>query len=420
MIKRFRIPFFDLVASLSDAMDLVTLNLANHHNRVAYIAASIADEYGLTKDDQDDLLFAGVLHDIGALSRKERIDTLTFHTEHQDKHSELGYLVLKQLQPLSGVASIIRHHHVSWANGEGCECQGEQVLFGSHILRLADRVDVLIDRNQEILQQVEPIRQKIRQWSGEMFMPELVEVFLAVSSRECFWFDIVSPSLKVTLSSMVGLEATELDIDELIDLSNLFRQIIDFRSRFTAAHSSGVASCAEALAKLADFSGRECKMMRVAGYLHDLGKLAVPTEILEKSGKLTADEFNIVKTHPFLGFRLLEPVRDLDVINAWASFHHERMDGTGYPFHHDAANLPLGSRIVAVADVYTALAEDRPYRRGLDQSESLRLLRSMGNEGKLDMEIVSSLSEQADEVDSKRLAAQAPAESEYERLLEEL
>jgi HD-GYP domain-containing protein (c-di-GMP phosphodiesterase class II) len=281
-------------------------------------------------------------------------------------------------------------------------------------------VDVLIDRNQEILQQVEPIRQKIRQWSGEMFMPELVEVFLAVSSRECFWFDIVSPSLKVTLSSMVGLEATELDIDELIDLSNLFRQIIDFRSRFTAAHSSGVASCAEALAKLADFSGRECKMMRVAGYLHDLGKLAVPTEILEKSGKLTADEFNIVKTHPFLGFRLLEPVRDLDVINAWASFHHERMDGTGYPFHHDAANLPLGSRIVAVADVYTALAEDRPYRRGLDQSESLRLLRSMGNEGKLDMEIVSSLSEQADEVDSKRLAAQAPAESEYERLLEEL
>jgi HD-GYP domain-containing protein (c-di-GMP phosphodiesterase class II) len=161
-------------------------------------------------------------------------------------------------------------------------------------------------------------------------------------------------------------------------------------------------------------------MMRVAGYLHDLGKLAIPAEILEKPGKLTVDEFNVVKKHPFLSFHVLEPICDLDVINAWASFHHERMDGTGYPFHHEAADLPLGSRILAVADVYTALAEDRPYRRGLDQRESLKLLQIMAGEEKLDKEIVSTLLAHSGEVDTRRSAAQAPAEAEYERLLDEL
>jgi len=95
--------------------------------------------------------------------------------------------------------------------------------------------------------------------------------------------------------------------------------------------------------------------MEIAGYFHDLGKLRVPKEILEKPGKLSTEEFNIIKSHTYHTYRILSHIPNFETINWWASFHHERLNGSGYPFRINAFNFPLGSRIMAIADVFTLL-----------------------------------------------------------------
>jgi HD-GYP domain-containing protein (c-di-GMP phosphodiesterase class II) len=417
MIKESRIPLFDMVMCLSNAMDLVSQAAVDHHKRVAYIALSIADEMGLSTEEQNSLLWAGLLHDSGALSLKERLDIIQFKVENPYEHAELGYLLFKGFELFSKIAILIRYHHTCWDEGRGSEFRGNKVPMGSHILHLADRVAVLIRREKEVVGQVKGICERIEKNSGTMFVPELVDVFRSLSTKEYFWLDAVSPSIGSILARRSGLVTIELDMVGLLNLAKLFCQIIDFRSRFTATHTSGVAATAEALSRLIGFSERECQMMKTAGYLHDLGKLVVPAEILEKPAKLTEDEFNVIKSHTFYTYRILETISDLDVINVWASFHHERLDGKGYPFHHKGEDLSLGSRIMAVADVFTAITEGRPYRKGMSSDKASQVLQQMAQDSALDSNVESTLRIHYDEVNSIRIAAQAAASKEYQEFV---
>ncbi len=418
MIKEPRVQLFDLIECLSKAMDLVCPALVNHHERVAYIAYNLGEELGLPPDRLREIVLAGALHDSGALSLRERLDALRFDAEDPFEHAELGFLLLAGFEPLAPVARLVRYHHVSWdSRTEIAAAAGEEIPLGSHILFLADRVAVLIRDGDDTLGQVRGICEKIEPRSGTLFSPELVEVFRALAEKEYFWLDAASTSPGAVLRSMVGMETTELSLHGLLDLSNLFRQIIDFRSRFTATHSVGVAVSAEALAREAGFSDRECLMMRVAGHLHDLGKLAVPVEVLEKPGRLAESEIGIIRSHTFHTYRILEPIRDLETINAWGAFHHERIDGTGYPFHHRGEDLSLGSRIMAVADVFTAITEDRPYRAGMSREKALRVLLGMAADEGLDPAVVELLERRYDDVNTARIIAQSAAGKEYQRFL---
>ena len=421
MIKEPQIPLLDLVVCLSEAMDLISSDVVNHHKRVAYIALGIAAEMSLSKEEQNNLLLAGLVHDSGALSLKEKLDDLRFEFEFETgdayKHAYLGYLLLKRFEPLSDVAHLVRYHHAFWDWGSDAETEGD-VPTGSHILHLADRVDILVNRQKEVLGQVKGICDKVEKHSGTLFAPDLVRVFRNLASKEYFWLDAISPSISSILARRSGMPTTELDLEGLLGLARLFCQIIDFRSRFTATHSSGVSSSAEALSRFAGFSERECQMMRIAGYLHDLGKLAVPGEILEKPAKLTENEFNIIRSHTFHTYRILETISDLDIINTWASFHHERLDGSGYPFHIKGQDLSLGSRIMAVADVFTAITEARPYRKEMPSDKALQLLQEMADNSRLDSNVVSTLKLHFDDINSVRIAAQAASVEEYRQFLQ--
>lgn len=419
MIKEPRIPLFDLIMCLSDAIDLVSPAVVNHHKQAAYIAFSIGTELGLPMEQRNELMLAGALHDCGALSLKDRIDTLQFEAKEPHRHAELGYLLIKKFKPLSSAASLIRFHHVPWSEGSGSEFMGKQVPMGSHVLHLAERISILINKRQEVLGQVEEVRGNIVEHSGKMFMPEIVDAFMGLATKEYFWLDATSPTISSILARSSRLVAIELDIAGLLNLAEVFCRIIDFRSRFTATHSTGVAASAEAIAGFIGLSGRECRLMKIAGRLHDLGKLAVPVEILEKPAKLTEDEFNIIKSHPYYTYRILETISDLDVINVWAAFHHERVDGKGYPFHHKGEDLVLGSRIMAIADVFTAITEDRPYRKGMANEEALQVLRKMAESSALDSNIVSAVILHCDEINSIRMADQIAAYEECQEFWRE-
>jgi HD-GYP domain-containing protein (c-di-GMP phosphodiesterase class II) len=405
---------FDMILCLSNAIDLVSPAVVNHHKRVAYIASVLSAELGLPQEDQMEVTTAGALHDIGAFSLKERLDTLNFEMRSPHQHGEAGYLLLRKFSPFLKVAPLIRYHHVPWRDGKGSEFGGCPVPVGSHILHLADRVDVLTSKKTEVLTEVGRICERIEKESGRLFVPDLVRAFLNSAKKESFWLDIVFPSIGQVLARRIRAATIELDLGSLLEMAKLFSQIIDFRSRFTAVHSCGVAATAVVLAGFCGFSEEECQMMRIAGYLHDLGKLAVPLEILESPNRLGEDDFRVIKCHSFFTCRILEAIGGLDVITQWASFHHERLEGEGYPFHFRDDDLPLGSRIMSVADVFTAVTEDRPYRRGLAEAEAIEILQEMARVSKLDSKIVSILIQHFEEIDSIRTAAQVAAHQEYE------
>ena len=287
MEKNPQIRLSSVIVGLSSALDLVNWLVVNHHRQVAGVASKIANTLGCSDEDKDAIATAAALHDIGGICFNEKF-SLSFEAEGMSNHSEIGYYLLLKFKPFVPAAGLVRHHHVPWDNGQGAEMNGSQVQLGSHVLHLADRMAVLIDKEQPVLKQARPITAKIQQEQGKMFKPEVVEAFLDLAEREYFWLDIVNPASDFGAAGASAAWNRELDLNDLLDLSELFRMIIDFRSPTTATHSKDVAHLSEALAQLIGFSKHEARLIHIAGNLHDIGKLAVPVEILEKNGPLDA------------------------------------------------------------------------------------------------------------------------------------
>jgi HD-GYP domain-containing protein (c-di-GMP phosphodiesterase class II) len=182
-----------------------------------------------------------------------------------------------------------------------------------------------------------------------------------------------------------------LGFHELRNLVRVFSRIVDAKSTFTHEHSEGVASLARYLGESFELPERTCEMLELAGLLHDLGKLRVPDELLEKNGKLTQLEYANVQRHSFDTYSILNKIHGLEEISLWAGQHHERIDGSGYPYHRSAEEISFESRIVAAADVFQALAQTRPYRGALSPSEIVTILEDEVARGKLDPRVVAKL-----------------------------
>ncbi|MEW6218553.1 MAG: HD domain-containing phosphohydrolase [Thermodesulfobacteriota bacterium] len=408
----------DLVEGLSTAMDLVSPALNNHQRRVGFVSLQLARALGLPDAVCRDTLMAGMLHDCGALDMPDRTITLTFELGGPDHpvpqgHATAGFRLLSRFAPFAQVARMVRYHHHPWASGAGTAWQGDEVPLAAHILHLADRVDVLVGDTTNPLVLRQEIVDRIGRRTPALFHPEVTAAFQDLAVKEAFWLDMAGISRGATISGASRYAGERLGTSALLEMVRLFGLIIDFRSRFTATHSSGVASSAAALARLAGFSPGQCRRMMVAGHLHDLGKLAVPLEILEKPDRLTPAEVNVIRTHTYYTYWVLAKFRDLEEIRQWAAFHHERLDGRGYPFHHAAAELSPGARMMAVADVFTAITEDRPYRAGMSSREAARILEGMAAGGALDPEIVHLLMDNFDQVNHERSQAQEQSRQEY-------
>lgn len=413
MLGSFGISYFDLIMCISETVDLVSPALSGHHKQVAYLSFRIAEAAGLPDEARKACLLAGALHDLGGMTTQERLHVLAFEADGVETHATLGSRLLATCATLGHLAPIVAHHHAVWGHRA---TPGDEPIE-AHVVHLADRVAVLIDRSEEILGQVPGILERVRAESGRLFSPDLVAVLEGLAPTEALWLDLVSPTLGGEVRRRLGSGGVELDMAGVLDLAGFFARLIDFRSRFTATHSAGVASVAELLSRYAGFSPREQRMMRAAGLLHDLGKLAVPTEVLEKPGRLDEAERNLIRCHTYSTWRALRPVRDFELMAGWAAYHHERLDGSGYPFRIEGADLSMGARIMAVSDVFVALTEDRPYRQGMTTARALAILQDMARQGALDPRLVALADERPAELDAARHGAQRAALDEYRTLM---
>jgi len=408
---------YPLLISISSATDLISRKLVDHHKKVSFIAATLGKTLSLDTESIQQLAMAGAVHDIGGLSLKTRLDTFEFEVADPDRHTLPGYLLLASFAPFAEIASLVRFHHIYWENGRGMVHQGEEVPILSHIIHLADRIAVQIDPEQEILSQRDLILQRIKAGAGEIFVPGHVDALLEVAGQEAFWFDSTSSFVDNILQERVPLGGLELCPQDLMNLAELFRRIIDFRSRFTATHSSGVAAVAGTMADKIGMDTVSTHKIRMAGLLHDIGKLVVPAEILEKQKPLTIDDFAYIRKHPYYSGLILRSIKGFDDISQWAALHHERLDGTGYPFRKIDDELPTGARVLAVADTFTALTEDRPYRCGVNGKNTDRIMRDMVVNNKLDMEMVDQIHDHMEEIDTIREDAQKKADANHRQFL---
>ncbi|MBN1141205.1 MAG: HD domain-containing protein [Deltaproteobacteria bacterium] len=149
---------------------------------------------------------------------------------------------------------------------------------------------------------------------------------------------------------------------------------VDAKSPWTAGHSERVTALAVKIGRQMGLDDNSLDNLLRAGLLHDIGKIGIAREILDKPGKLTAEEYAVIKTHPRLGIQILEPIQAYAPLLPLILHHHEQFDGNGYPSGLAGAEIPLGARILAISDVYDALRSDRPYRLGWPQEQVLELI----------------------------------------------
>ncbi len=380
-----------MILALETTVDLVGMNDTNHGKRVGFIASQIGHQLGYSDQDISFLFELGLLHDCG-VSTEQMHSNLVNHFDWEDAHihCRIGYNLLKNFEPLSKFALPILYHHTAFEELHKFEVNMHDAKM-ANIIFLADRIDVTAASHygSDILLARKGIVKSINDYSGTYFDPKLVKAFLELERSEAFWISLEDRHITRYTWDMGQFESTrELSIFQLKQLSLIMAYIVDQKSPFTAQHSARVGCLAKHIATRYGLFDEQCQKIEIAGFLHDIGKLRTPDNILEKPGKLTETERSIMNQHSYETFEILRHIKGLEEVSAWAAFHHEGLNGTGYPFHPREKDLSIEARIIAVADVFQALVQDRPYRKGMPLVKVLSILNEFVESGKLDEAIV--------------------------------
>ena len=193
--------------------------------------------------------------------------------------------------------------------------------------------------------------------------------------------------------SLLRLKQVTDKLDAATSVVVALGRAVEAKNPYTLGHAERVTALTLELAARIGLDDKEKETLSLGGLLHDIGKLAIPDAILNKPGPLTAEEYEVVKQHPLEGVRIVQPLRSLQETIPLIRWHHERLDGRGYPDGLAAKDISLPVRIISVADVYDALMSARPYRPALPVSDCLALLRANASGGGLDTDLVKLFAE---------------------------
>lgn len=386
-----KIDFGQFINALSDTVDLVGVDELYHSKRVAFMAAECLKALGANRPQQLHIFRQGLLHDCGVSSTRVHDRLVSeFEWEESEMHCLVGSSRMLSFAPLARYAEVVRYHHTRWEDLQHLDIDKE-IKLNANLIYLLDRVDALActASAENRLSCREVVCEQIGAYRGTHFKPELVDAFLETAKKEAFWItqerDHLTDHLRV---NNIDFDNIPLDNGQLKEMAAIFAQVVDAKSPYTAEHSFGVS-------RLSGFISEQCQLdhevssrIEVAGLLHDLGKLQVPDQILEHDGDLDSDALAVMRHHSYVTYIILSKIGGLEDITQWASDHHEKLDGSGYPFKKVGVELPLESRIVMVADIFQALAQNRPYRKSLSADKIVEKLVLDVEKGKLDREIV--------------------------------
>ncbi len=365
----------------SKALQCNDQRLVEHGTRVGFYACKIADYIPNFNINKPYLYLLSLFHDIGAYKTEEIDDLVKFETVGNLAHSVYGYLFLKHLTPLNEYSNAVLYHHFDYKKIPDIS---DEINNYAKIINVADRIDIGFingfDSNK--------ISEKLKKVSS------IDPNYVNAASKMLLEEDLTDDSLKKQTSdfeneilSHLSFTAAEVEAFLLMMIYS-----IDFKSPATMLHSVNTTSVALFLAKELGLNEYEVKQIYTASLIHDIGKVTTPTSILEFNGKLTDSQMEIMKLHVVETGKILKGIMDEEIVSI-AVNHHEKLDGTGYPNGLKADELSIGSRIIAVADITSALLGRRSYKESYGWDRTLRILEDMANNNKIDDNIVAVINE---------------------------
>lgn len=381
------------------ALDFVGVDDLHHNHRVAYIAYQGAKALGWAQSQAEFCYFAGLIHDCGVSETKEHTRLMTqLLPEDAQAHCMRGYQALKRCGVLSQFANPILYHHTPWET----LVQMDVAPFDKDVAALlfvADRLDYLRahfthdNHDDLVILHKQQISDCLRQQSGSLFSPNVCDTMERLVMSDGFWLAMESENIESLTLEFHSSHWTQqqLSIQDMCSLGTFLAHIVDAKSSFTYQHSQKVAELSRYLAKQMDLDESHQEMIYIAGLVHDIGKLKTPDDILHKPASLSDAEYCRIKRHTIDTELALFRIFPQSKIAKWAANHHERLDGSGYPYHKQAEQLDTPSRIIAIADVFQALSQNRPYRARMKEPEIAALMHNMVRQGKLCSEVYQIL-----------------------------
>lgn len=388
----------ELLYAFSSALDAVEHELAGnstlHAQRVAYIAAMMGRD--LPQQERMALVAAGLLHD-NALSEYIQSETIggikpdEVRMENKlGQHCAQGERNVKVLPFYEQIQGAVLYHHER-ADGTGpFGKRPEETPAFARWIHLADNADVRWDLSSMDEEKYKALVEGIRRRTGSTYDEETAERFLKALPYEKLT-GITGQQVTAALFAELPRVENPLTSEEVLGFAGLFARIIDYKSPFTTNHSLGIAEKARRMGEYYGWDAETLDKLYIAGALHDVGKLLTPNDILEKPGRLTPEEYKEIQNHAIGTYVILNPIEGLEDITRWASRHHEKLDGSGYPFGLTGAELSHKERLMACLDIYQALVEARPYKDGMPHEKAIGILRELVEKGQLDGDITDDL-----------------------------
>lgn len=376
----------EFLYSFAYALDCVEHRLYDvemgHTLRVAYMTGL------MVQYDQDlnhclqEAMFCAILHD-NALSEfeKNNYDDITLHVEEGERNFQ-GNLMLEQLK-----GGILYHHEN--ADGSGpFQKKDKDTPFIAQCIHLAHDLDTQFLLSKITKDDYKQIKIYIDQNVGKLYSKKCREAFVSILTFQKMRL------MKFPMDEIMKIYFEDKYIyksSEVYSLCRLIANIIDTQSHFTRNHSIGVASKVIRMAKHYGIDESMYDELFFAGAIHDIGKLVIDKDIIEKNGRLTENEFDYIQNHAYYTYKILHHVRGLEHVCKWASLHHEKLNGSGYPFHLVDDDLGFIERLMGCIDIYQALTEDRPYKDPFSHQKAIEIMEEDVRNGKIDTSIVKAI-----------------------------
>jgi HD-GYP domain-containing protein (c-di-GMP phosphodiesterase class II) len=384
-----------VIRFLADAIDLVGVTDHGHDKRVGLIAHALGLRLGASREQAERIFVAGLLHDCG-VSSTDTHDHLVAEDQwgEVDQHCERGARLVESLDCLAYLEPVVRNHHMQWHTEES-EAMPQPTRLAANLVFLADRLDAWLAPG---VRSREHALAKAMASMGTLFSEQFAPAVASVARDPVFWADIAQARVGQKVDEILaGIEFAPMTEKDRRTVPFLMAAIVDAKCPYTAEHSFRVAAIARRLGEHFDLPEGDCDDLETAGLLHDIGKLAIPDQIINKPGPLTAEERRVMETHAAHSYDVILRLPSMERIAELARQHHEREDGLGYPDGIGDGALPLAARILGVADVFQALTQTRSYRAGMDALQVREALAAAGRTGRLDAGVLDALKRRFDE-----------------------
>jgi HD-GYP domain-containing protein (c-di-GMP phosphodiesterase class II) len=383
--------YFLALASLLDFLEVEFHNKpTNHCKRVALTALKIGRLKGLDEEELTLLGALSLLHDLGA-SQASLIQKLEKQT-HPDievfpDHCKAGADLIRRIPYLRDHSDVILYHHERY-DGNGFYKKKEGIPHLSEIITISDRIDM------EIWNKGKNLEETLHLIDGERkksFSPELADAALSVLGNAEITEEMCNTAIDSRIDQEFKGKTLDMKDEDVMQMTAAFSTIVDAKSPFTKNHSSGLEQKTGRMCRFYNFGSSKTCRMKVAANLHDIGKLSVPNRILDKDGRLTEEEFRVIKLHTYYTRQALEKIKGWEDITDWASDHHEKLNGKGYPIGKRASELCHESRLMGCLDIYQALIEPRPYKHGFSNEKAFSILDECVEMNQIDGDIVEDM-----------------------------